>query len=115
MYYLYQRLEKGNLPRSFWSLLSSCCCCRSPGGCLPQPLRLIMGCRGVMHKGNRIQGVHIIRRIKTEETAKVVVSVWGEEFIQFLTTLTILPKTILKNRMNSSFYFNSSWCNSSYN
>ena len=29
--------------------------------------------------------------------------------------LAILPRTILKNRMNSSFSFKSSWCNSSYN
>ena len=40
------------------------------------------------------------RRIKTEEKAKVVVSVWGEEFIQFLATTAILPRTILNNRMN---------------
>ena len=55
------------------------------------------------------------RRIKTEEKAKVVASVWGEEFIQFLAALAVLPRTILKNRMNSSFSFKSSWCNSSYN
>ena len=54
------------------------------------------------------------RRIKTEEKAKVVASVWGEEFIQFLATLAILPRTILKNRMNLSF-FKSSWYNLSYN
>ena len=54
------------------------------------------------------------RRIKTEEKAKVVVSVWGEEFIQFLAATAILPRTILNNRMNSSFSFKPSWCNSSY-
>ena len=43
--------------------------------------------------------------------AKAVTSVWGEEFFQFLAALTILPRTILKNRMNSSFSFKSSWCN----
>ena len=31
------------------------------------------------------------RKIKTEEKAKVVASVWGEEFIQFLDALAILP------------------------
>ena len=42
------------------------------------------------------------RRIKTEEEkAKVVASVWGKEFIQFLAALAILPRTILKNRMKS--------------
>ena len=39
---------------------------------------------------------------------------WGDEFVQFLAALAVLPRTILKNRMNSSFYFKSSWCNSSY-
>ena len=35
-----------------------------------------------------------------EEKAKVNASVWGEEFIQFLAALAILPRTILKNRIN---------------
>ena len=34
------------------------------------------------------------RRIKTEETAKIVASVWGAEFIQFLVVLTVLQWTI---------------------
>ena len=34
------------------------------------------------------------RRIKTEEKAKVVVSFLGEECIQFLAALAILPRTI---------------------
>ena len=55
------------------------------------------------------------RRINTYEKAKVVASVWGEELIQFLAALAVLPRTILKNRMNSFFSFKSSWCNSSYN
>ena len=49
------------------------------------------------------------RRIKTEEKAKVVAAVWGAEFTQFLARLAILPRTILENRMNSSFSFKSSW------
>ena len=48
------------------------------------------------------------RRIKTEKMAKVVASVWGKKFIQFLAALPILPRTILKNRMNSSFSVKSS-------
>ena len=55
------------------------------------------------------------RRIKTEEKEKVVASVWGKELIQFFAALANLPRTILKNRMNSSFSFKSSLCNSSYN
>ena len=35
------------------------------------------------------------RRIKTEAKAKVVACVWGEEFIQFLDTLAVLPRTFL--------------------
>ena len=54
------------------------------------------------------------RRIKTEETAKVVAAVWREEFIKFLAALAILPRTILKNRINSSFSFKSARGNSIY-
>ena len=53
-------------------------------------------------------------RIKTEEKAKVVVSVWGKECIQFLAAQAVLPRTIVnirihctrmiwKKRMNSSY------------
>ena len=45
--------------------------------------------------------------------AKVVVSVWGEEFIHFLAALAILPSIILKNWMISAVSFKSCWCNSS--
>ena len=34
------------------------------------------------------------RRIKTEEKAKVVAVVWGEDIIQFLATLDILSRKI---------------------
>ena len=47
------------------------------------------------------------RRIKTEEKAKLVASVWGEECIQFLAVQAVLLRTTLKNRINSldpSFY-----------
>ena len=54
------------------------------------------------------------RRIKTEEKTEVVAAAWRAEFIKFLAALAILPRTFLKNRMNSSFYFKSSWYNSSY-
>ena len=53
------------------------------------------------------------RRINTEEKAKVVAAAWGEECIQLLAVLAIVPRTILKSRMNSSFSFKSSWRNSS--
>ena len=46
------------------------------------------------------------RRIKTEEKAKVVASVWGEEFIKFPAALAIMTRTILKNRMKSSISLN---------
>ena len=41
------------------------------------------------------------RKIKAEGKAKVVASVWGEEFIQFLVAQDNLPRTILKKSMNS--------------
>ena len=37
------------------------------------------------------------RRMKTEEKAKVVASVWGEEMIKFFTALAVLPGTIFEN------------------
>ena len=40
-----------------------------------------------------------IRRIYTEEKAKVVAAVWGTEFIRFLAALAILHHDDLKNRM----------------
>ena len=49
------------------------------------------------------------RRIYTVEKAKVVAAVWGEELIQCLAAQLVLPMTILKNSMNSSFSFKSCW------
>ena len=43
------------------------------------------------------------RRMEREAKAKVVTSVWGADFIQFLGVLAILPRSIWKNRMNSTF------------
>ena len=43
------------------------------------------------------------RRMKTEAKAKVVCMGGGAEFIQFLTVLAILPRSIRKNGMNSTF------------
>ena len=39
------------------------------------------------------------RRIYTEAKAKVVASVWGKEFVQFLAALAILPQTIWETRI----------------
>ena len=44
------------------------------------------------------------RRMEGEAKAKVVASVWGTKFNQFLTALAVLHWTIWKKRMNSSFY-----------
>ena len=55
------------------------------------------------------------RRIKKEEKTKVITSVWGgKNLFNYVHTLAALPRTILKNRMNLSMSFKSSWCNSSY-
>ena len=48
---------------------------------------------------------HRRRRVKTEAKAKVA-AVWGEEFIQFLAALVILPWTILKNKIINTFLSN---------
>ena len=39
-------------------------------------------------------------RVQTEEKAKVVASVWGAKFIQFVFALAVLLRKILNNRMN---------------
>ena len=40
--------------------------------------------------------------MKTEAKAKVVASVWGATFFQFLAALAVLPRSIWKIRMNST-------------
>ena len=50
-----------------------------------------------------LEGCNHRRRIKTEEMAKVVASVWGKDFIQFLATLAVLPRMILNNMMNCTW------------
>ena len=55
------------------------------------------------------------RRMETEGTAKVVASVWGAKFVQFLATLPVLPRSnwkkrcrsIWKTRLNSTLSFKS--------
>ena len=42
------------------------------------------------------------RRMEREAKAKVVASVWGADFVQFLATLADLPQSKWKNRMNST-------------
>ena len=41
--------------------------------------------------------------VETEAKAKVVASVWGAKFVQFLAALSVLPRSIWKNSMNSPF------------
>ena len=64
-------------------------------------------CRDI-HGNNRYHVQH--RRMETEAKAKVVASIWGTEFIQFLTA-QFFTRTILKSRMKSFFFFKLSWCN----
>ena len=47
------------------------------------------------------------RRMEREAKAKVVASVWGTEFIQFLAAPAVLPRSIWKKRLNSSFSYKS--------
>ena len=42
------------------------------------------------------------RRIETEGKSKVVTSVWGAAFVQFLATLAVLPRSIRKKLLNSA-------------
>ena len=43
------------------------------------------------------------RRLDREAKAKVVASVWGADFVQFLAALAVLPRSIWKKRFNSSY------------
>ena len=56
------------------------------------------------------------RLMETEAKARVVASVWRAEFIHCLAALAILPWSIWKNRMNSTFSSKSTaarnWINS---
>ena len=45
------------------------------------------------------------RRMELEAKAKVVSSVWGEIFVQYLAALAVSPRSIWKNRMNLTFFF----------
>ena len=47
------------------------------------------------------------RKMETEAKTKVVASVWGAKFIPFLAALAVLPRSIWKNGMNSTFSFKS--------
>ena len=44
------------------------------------------------------------RRTELEDKAKVVAFVWGNEFVQFLAPLAVLPWSIWKKRSNSSYF-----------
>ena len=48
------------------------------------------------------EGMTHLRRIKTEERAKVVAAASGAELINFFAMLAILHQDDMKNRMNSS-------------
>ena len=56
------------------------------------------------------------RRINTDEKTKVVAVVWGTNFVFLFSfaALAIVYLDVLKNRMNLSFCYKSSWCNSSH-
>ena len=40
--------------------------------------------------------------MEREAKSKVIASVWGADFVQFLAALAVLPRSIWKNRMNST-------------
>ena len=43
--------------------------------------------------------------METDGKAKVIGSVWRAKFAQFLASLTVLPRSIWKKRLNSSGLF----------
>ena len=64
--------------------------------------------------GKKMISFYHRRRIKTEEKVKVVASVWGGRNYSVTCRASYFLRAILKKRMNSSFSFKPSWCNSSY-
>ena len=70
---------------------------------LPCILKLILWQFG--NKGSLYSARPQFTRRVDEEKANVVASLWGEEFIKFLSALAGLPRTILNNRMISFFSF----------
>ena len=43
--------------------------------------------------------------METEGKAKVVASVWGAKFVQFLAALAVLPRAVWKKRLKSVCIF----------
>ena len=43
--------------------------------------------------------------MELEAKAKVIASVWGAKFVQYLAALAVLPRSNWKKRLNSSFFF----------
>ena len=87
-YYIYCTSSKGFEPR--------------PQLCPPQSIQKISKSPFSLGEYESTQFYRCRRRNKSEKNAKVVGSVWVEEFIQFLAALAVLPRTILKNKMNST-------------
>ena len=90
---------------------SSCCF-----ACIPSKKKLWSNCENIMLKYlSRTSGNYFTlsqswqhrRRMEREAKAKVVASVWGTDFVQFLATLAVLPRSIVKNRMNLTVSFKS--------
>ena len=46
---------------------------------------------------DRLGGRH---RRRMEREAKAVASVWGADLVQFLATIAVLPRSVLKKRLN---------------
>ena len=47
-----------------------------------------------IQKLERLDSGHHRRRMEREVKAKVVVPVWGADFVQFLATLAVLPRSV---------------------
>ena len=53
-----------------------------------------------------VRPAHKKRRFYTEEKVKVVVAVWGTNYIQFLAALAVLHQDDIKKKMNLSYSSN---------
>ena len=67
--------------------------------CAPVSLRVMQGSIPVLlPRQNR-------RRMESEGKAKVVASVWGAKFVQYLAALAVFPRSIWKKRLKFNRFF----------
>ena len=101
-YQYHQSFSRGcSVPQ--WPSSWDGCLSGRPASCTSTPW-VGPSCSGSYKKRENIWYLYHRRRMELKDKAKVVASVWGTEFVQFLAALAVLPWSIWKKRSNSSYY-----------